>query len=95
MSDDTKDKLRILATNRMHSKETKMLLSKLKLQKLESDLDYKTKIISNLVKDTKGENNPNSKLTELNVKNINQSYNCSKSIIYEIKNGKNWKHIII
>lgn len=108
MSDEAKENLRIKATNRKHTDTTKKILSVIKIERIKTDIVYRNKVLSNLVRNPKGERNPNSKLSErdviqiktyfksgLKVKDLIGKYNCSKNMLYEIKNGRNWKHITI
>ncbi len=108
MSDESKEKIRIKAKNRKHTYATKKLLSVLKKDKIKGDNSYRYKLLSNLISSPIGERNPNSKLTEkdvveikiyfkngVKVKDLKGKYNCSQNMLYEIKNGHSWKHIIV
>ena len=108
LSDSAKEKLRIKATNRRHSEATKKMLSKLKIDRINNDSIYRDKLMRNIVKNTVGVGNPNSKLSDKDVIEIKNRirngervcefkglYNCSDSMIYEIKRGASWTHIVI
>jgi group I intron endonuclease len=108
MSEEAKENLRIKATNRKHTIETKKLMSDLKIERIKNDVIYKNKLLSNIISSPIGEKNPNSKLCEKDVieikthfkkgkkvKDLLGKYNCSENMLYEIKNGRNWKHITV
>jgi group I intron endonuclease len=107
MSEKTKESLRIKATNRKHTDKTKKMLSIIKVERIKSDIVYRNKILANIIINPRGESNPNSKLTEkdvveikikfkngIKVRDLVGKYDCSRNMLYEIKNGHNWKHIL-
>lgn len=99
MSDFTKQKLREKATGRTSSDEVKKNLSDLKKQ------EYYINIAkNNLPKNTKGENNPRTKMKNYQIievinlinkgyknKEISNLYPISTSAITELKAGRSWK----
>lgn len=105
-SQETRRKISDKAKGRKFKSGIKEKLSQLKKQKIKEDNFLREKITLNLVKNPIGERNPNSKLTnEMVIEirdrvrngekicNLKGQYPCGESMLYEVKNYKNWKNI--